>query len=160
MNSEGKGIQIQHARSEEGEKVICFDGLNGIVKYKVDGYFEFEGNKYVCEFNGCSFHGCMKCFSHNREIIMNNNRSMAQRYRDTLVKEKRLERKGYILLTKWSCEFAEDKKKPEVKELLNKMNIQKPINIRDSYFGGRTNALVLYKKFSEGEKGYYVDFTS
>ena len=160
LNSEGKGIQIQHARSEEGEKVICCDGLNGIVKYKVDGYFEFEGNKYVCEFNGCSFHGCMKCFPHNREIIMNNNRSMAQRYRDTLVKEKRLERKGYILLTKWSCEFAEEKKKPEVKELLNKMNVQKPINIRDSYFGGRTNALVLYKKFSEGEKGYYVDFTS
>ena len=67
---------------------VC-DGLNGIVKYKVDGYFEFEGNKYVCEFNGCSFHGCMKCFPHNREIIMNNYRSMAQRYRDTLVKEKR-----------------------------------------------------------------------
>ena len=160
MNSEGNCIQIQHARSEEGEKVICCDGLNGIVEYKVDGYFEFEGNKYVCEFNACSFHGCMKCFPHNREIIMNNNRSMAQRFRDTLVKEKRLERKGYILLTKWSCEFAEDKKKPEMKELLNKMNIQKPINIRDSYFGGRTNALVLYKKFSEGEKGYYVDFTS
>ena len=159
-NSEGKAIHIQHARSEEGEKVISCEGLKGVVKYKVDGYFEFEGKKYVCEFNGCSFHGCMTCYPHNREIIMNNHRSMAQRYRDTVVKEKRLEREGYILLTKWSCEFVEDKKKPEVKELLDEINIQKPINIRDSYFGGRTNALVLYKKFSEGEKGYYVDFTS
>ena len=159
-NSEGKAIHIQHARSEEGEKVISCEGLKSVVKYKVDGYFEFEGKKYVCEFNGCSFHGCMTCYPHNREIIMNNHRSMAQRYRDTVVKEKRLEREGYILLTKWSCEFVEDKKKPEVKELLDEINIQKPINIRDSYFGGRTNALVLYKKFSEGEKGYYVDFTS
>ena len=91
---------------------------------------------------------------------MNNHRSMAQRYRDTKLKEKRLERDGYFVLSKWSCEFAEEKKKPEVKSFLDKLNIQKPINIRDSYFGGRTNALVLYKKFSGEEKGHYVDFTS
>ena len=40
------------------------------------------------------------------------------------------------------------------------MNIQDPINVRDYYFGGRTNGLVLHKIFAEGEKGYYVDFTS
>ena len=40
------------------------------------------------------------------------------------------------------------------------MNIQDPINVRDCYFGGKTNGLVLHKSFIEGEKGYYVDFTS
>ena len=40
------------------------------------------------------------------------------------------------------------------------MNIKDPINVRDCYFGGRTNGLVLHKIFTEGEKGYYVDFTS
>ena len=158
--NEFNSLQIQHARSKEGEKIINCQGRKGIVQYKADGYFEWEGKKYVCEFNGCSFHGCEKCFPHNREIIMNNHRSMAQRYRDTKLKEKRLERDGYFVLTKWSCEFAEEKKKPEVKRFLDKLNIQKPINIRDSYFGGRTNALVLYKKFTAEEKGYYVDFTS
>ena len=71
-----------------------------------------------------------------------------------------MERDGYFVLTKWSCEFAEEKKNPEVRRFLDKLNIQKPINIRDSYFGGRTNALVLYKKFTGAEKGQYVDFTS
>ena len=160
LQSVEKSVQIQHTRSKEGEKIINCQGRKGIVQYKADGYFEWEGKKYVCEFNGCSFHGCEKCFPHNREIIMNNHRSMAQRYRDTKLKENRLERDGYFVLTKWSCEFAEEKKKPEVKRFLDKLNIQKPINIRDSYFGGRTNALVLYKKFTGEEKGHYVDFTS
>ena len=32
--------------------------------------------------------------------------------------------------------------------------------MRDCYFGGRTNGLILHKVFENGEKGYYVDFTS
>ena len=124
LQSVVKSVQIQHARSKEGEKIINCQGRKGIVQYKADGYFEWEGKKYVCEFNGCSFHGSEKCFPHNREIIMNNHRSMAQRYRDTKLKEKRLERDGYFVLTKWSCEFAEEKKKPEVKRFLDKLNIQ------------------------------------
>ena len=52
------------------------------------------------------------------------------------------------------------KKKPKVRDFLNTLNIQDAINLRDCYFGGRTNALVLHKKFADGEKGMYVDFTS
>ena len=94
------------------------------------------------------------------ETTMNNNTSIAQRWRDTQIKEKRLREQGYIVLSKWSCEFAEERKKPKVRDFLNTINIQDPINLRDCYFGGRTNALVLHKKFPEGEKGKYVDFTS
>jgi len=156
----GKFIDIQHARSPSGEKVITCEGLNKIVKYRVDGYFEYEGMKYVCEYNGCSFHGCKNCFQYNRDSIKNNNISMNQRWRDTKLKEKRLKDSGYIILTKWSCDFAEEKKKESVKEFLDSLNIQDPINLRDCYFGGRTNALVLHKQFTDGEKGKYVDFTS
>ena len=156
----GKPIAIQHARSQAGEKIITCQGLNKVVKYKVDGYFEYQGKRYVCEYHGCNFHGCMKCFPHNRETTMNNHRSIAQRWRDTQLKEKRLKEKGYVVLSKWSCEFAEEKQKPKVRDFLNTVNIQDPINLRDCYFGGRTNALVLHKKFADGEKGKYVDFTS
>ena len=156
----GKPIAIQHARTEAGEKIIACQGLNKVVKYKVDGYFEYQGKRYVCEYHGCNFHGCMKCFPHNRETTMNNHRSIAQRWRDTQLKEKRLKEKGYVVLSKWSCEFAEEKQKPKVRDFLNTVNIQDPINLRDCYFGGRTNALVLHKKFADGEKGKYVDFTS
>ena len=114
----------------------------------------------MCEYHGCNFHGCKRCFPHSRETTMNNNTSIAQRWRDTQIKEKRLREQGYIVLSKWSCEFAEERKKPKVRDFLNTLNIQDPINLRDCYFGGRTNALVLHKKFPEGEKGKYVDFTS
>ena len=91
---------------------------------------------------------------------MNNHRSIAQRWRDTQLKEKRLKEKGYVVLSKWSCEFVEEKQKPKVRDFLNTVNIQDPINLSDCYFCGRTNALVLHKKFADGEKGKYVDFTS
>ena len=156
----GKPIAIQHARSGAGEKIITCQGLNKVVKYKVDGYFEYQGKRYVCEYHGYNFHGCMKCFPHNRETTMNNHRSIAQRWRDTQLKEKRFKEKGYVVLSKWSCEFAEEKQKPKVRDFLNTVNIQDPFNLRDCYFGGRTNALVLHKKFADGEKGKYVDFTS
>ena len=158
--NKGKPFSIQHARTPLGEKVITCQGLKRHVKYKVDGYFEYQGRKYVCEYHGCNFHGCKKCFPHSRETTMNNNTSIAQRWRDTQIKEKRLREQGYIVLSKWSCEFAEERKKPKVRDFLNTINIQDPINLRDCYFGGRTNALVLHKKFPEGEKGKYVDFTS
>ena len=148
----GKPIAIQHARSGAGEKIITCQGLNKVVKYKVDGYFEYQGKRYVCEYHGCNFHGCMKCFPHNRETTMNNHRSIAQRWRDTQLKEKRLKEKGYVVLSKWSCEFAEEKQKPKVRDFLNTVNIQDPINLRDCYFGGRTNVLVLHKKFADGRK--------
>ena len=67
---------------------------------------------------------------------------------------------GFIVISKWSCEFYNDKKQDEVQAFVQSLNIQDPINLRDCYFGGRTNALVLHKTFTEGEKGKYVDFTS
>ena len=157
---EGKLIEIQHARSPEGEKVISCQGLKRIVHYKVDGYFEYEGKKYVCEYNGCSFHGCKTCFPHSRDTHMNNKISMEQRWKNTQLKEKRLKNQDYIVISKWSCEFEQDKKKEDVREFVKSLNLQDPINLRDCYFGGRTNGIVLHKKFTEGEKGKYVDFTS
>ena len=67
---------------------------------------------------------------------------MAQRYRETMLKEKRLQIHGYIVLSKWSCQFAKEKKKVEVQKFLDSLQIQEPINLRDCYFGGRANALV------------------
>ena len=90
---------------------------------------------------------------------MNNDSSIAQRWRDTQIKEKRLKEQGYIVLSKWSCEFAEEKKKPKIR--LDSLNSQDPINLRDCYFGGRTNALVFStENLIKEKKGKYVDFIS
>ena len=156
---EGKPVRIQHARND-GEKIVTCRGQNRDVRYRVDGFFEYCGEKYVCEYNGCNFHGCLKCFPRDRESTMNDGKSMAQRFRESCLKERRLKEAGYNVILKWSCDFAQEKKQPQNKDFLKSLNIQDPINVRDCYFGGRTNGLILHRKFDNGEKGYYVDFTS
>ena len=42
---------------------------------------------------------------------------MEQRYRETKVKEDKLRREGFEVITKWSCDFAKDKNNPEVKKI-------------------------------------------
>ena len=61
-SQQGKTIKIQHARSTEGEKIVTCKGKSKVIKYKLDGYFEYDGQKYACEYNGCNWHGCPDCF--------------------------------------------------------------------------------------------------
>ena len=161
-NDEGKKIKIQHARSEEGEKVIVYtENVKRPVRYKLDGYFEYCNKKFACEYHGCNWHGCPRCFESDREVTMNGGKSLAQRYRETELKVKRLEEMGFIVIQKWSCEFLKElEDNPEMAAFVQSLNIQDPINLRDCYFGGRTNALTLHKEFSNNEKGNYFDFTS
>ena len=117
--------------------------------------------KYACEFNGCNWHGCLKCFTSDREKTIKNNKSLAQRYRETKLKEKRIRQLGYVVISKWSCEWMREKKEDrQINGFTNQLSIQEGIKLRDCYFGGRTNGLILHKVFESGEKGYYVDFTS
>ena len=155
--NEGKVVKIQHARSFGGEKEILYCSNGKSVRYRVDGYFVLNGVRYVCEFYGCNFHGCRKCFKEDREKTVNNNVSLAQRFRNTVLKEKRLRELGYVVLTKWSCVFAKEKCKDR---FLMDERIEPPINLRDCYFGGRTNGIVLYKQVIENERIMYLDFTS
>ena len=74
------------------------------------------------------------------------------------MREKLLKQAGYRLVTKWACEFVKDKKHHP--ELFPEMELEKNITWNQSYFGGRTNVLVLHRSFTENEKAYYVDFTS
>ena len=158
----GDGTVIQTARAPQGEKVIyCFTEKGKRISYKVDGYFvDKNGVEYICEFNGCNWHGCPKCFPRNRSLVCNG-KSLDQKYAETVLKEKRLKQAGYKVITKWSCVFqAEVARNPEDAEKIELMDIQDPINIREGYSGGRVEPTILHYDFKEGEKGHYIDFTS
>ena len=73
-----ENITIQHARSTKGRKG-CHKSRNQIIKYKLDGYFEYEEQKFACEYYGCNWPGCSACFQRDREIFVNDNKSLAQR---------------------------------------------------------------------------------
>jgi hypothetical protein len=152
------GTPIRTALSTLGEKQVAVKNKGKVVKLKLDGYMVKDGVEYGFEFYGCSFHGCTNCYQVGRHSTKILDRSLAQRYRDTLQRESLLREKGIHLTTVWSCEFEQQKK--DNPDLMTDIDIEPCITLNDCYFGGRTNALVLHKKFEGEERGYYLDFTS
>lgn len=154
-------VHIQHARNG-GEKLVQYKSNSGISRYKLDGFFEVEGKKHALEFYGCNWHGCPECFPGNRdEPIPSLSKTLSQLLRETKLKEVRLEEMGFTVHSIWGCQFEKLKKDhPEIETVVKSFRLKTALRIRDSYFGGRTNAIVLHKKCSDGEKGMYLDFTS
>jgi len=61
----------------------------------------------------------------------------------------------------WECEWEEMKKQDKsIQEVVDSFQIIDRLKPRDTFFGGRTNAMRLYYKVVDGEKIWYVDFTS
>ncbi|XP_060868772.1 uncharacterized protein LOC132943701 [Metopolophium dirhodum] len=121
---------IKHALNG-GEVTIC--------GARVDGYDETE--KKVYQYHGCFWHGCPECFNPN-DINPVNNNTMTDLYNDTIRRTINLKQKGYQVEEMWSCKW---KKHKNYKQMLQYQNdVIEPLNPRDAFFGGRTNATNLY----------------
>ncbi|KAL9977373.1 hypothetical protein ACROYT_G014765 [Oculina patagonica] len=147
--AEKNNIKIQHAL-EGGEKVI-----NN--KLKVDGFCESTNTVY--EFQGCFWHGCPDCYK--PDVINNKNQcDMGTLYNKTKAKNNKITSAGYNLIEMWECKLKKDKIfQKYYKNDLNR-EVVGPLNPRDGFFGGRTNASKLLYNFKDGEYGKYVDFCS
>ncbi|KAL9952551.1 hypothetical protein ACROYT_G039820 [Oculina patagonica] len=147
--AEKNNIKIQHAL-EGGEKVI-----NN--KLKVDGFCESTNTVY--EFQGCFWHGCPDCYK--PDVINNKNQcDMGTLYNKTKAKNNKITSAGYNLIEMWECKLKKDKSfQKYYKNDLNR-EVVGPLNPRDGFFGGRTNASKLLYNFKDGEYGKYVDFCS
>ena len=86
---------------------------------------------------------------------------MEQAYQDTQIKVQSLTNAGYTVIEKWECEFkAEVKNNPDLAAFVAARSSTAPIDPRDAFFGGRTNATCLYYKAEEGEVISYADVCS
>ena len=135
---------VLHARNTPDRKEVKLHGR------KVDGYCAATNTVY--EFNGCFWHGCPKCYKGSNS-----------RLEKQLAKENFLRSKGYNVVSIWECEFKPMQRSEEYKVFLAKhpqLNDKLPLDVRDAFYGGRTNACCLYYKFDALEKGNYDDFTS
>ena len=142
-------IRIQHAL-EGGEKVINNE-------LKVDGFCEFTNTVY--EFQGCFWHGCPDCYK--PEVINNKNQcDMGTLYNKTQAKNNKITSAGYNLIEMWECKLKNDKDFQKYYKNDWNREVVEPLNPRDGFYGGRTNATKLMYKFKEGECGRYVDFCS
>ena len=148
-------ISIQTCQSAFGEKTILWVQGKNTIKYKVDGYFvdPTTQEEHCLEYNGCWYHGCRRCFNTKRDKILQGS-TFDKKYENTLLKEQRLRDMGFKVHSMWECDFKETWGKNPLEEKTT------PLQVRDSYFGGRTNGIHLKKTFREEEKGYYLDFCS
>ena len=164
--AEKEGIHIQHARNG-GEKRVG--------DYYLDGYCEDTHTAY--EYQGCYWHGkgffvrCGKCYTtyilcfcfllgcpecYPKRDTKNpgaNKKPMEQLYQDTKKKVKYLKDRGFEVVEKWGCAFKKElKQDEELKQFVKEHGFVDPLQPRDAFFGGRTNAAKLLHECQDDEK--------
>ncbi|XP_078499011.1 uncharacterized protein LOC144828487 [Lissotriton helveticus] len=149
--SEKEDIQIQHALQA---------GEFRLGPYYLDGYSVIKGVPTAFEFNGCFYHGCPKCYKpHEYNKMLG--AKFEHLYRRTLTKAQYVENSGFAMRVLWEHEWLDMlKTDTALCSFLKTHDLPTPLEPRDALFGGRTNAIQLYKAVGEGEKIHYYDFTS
>lgn len=149
------GITIQHVGC--GPEVL----ITGAGR--VDGVYE----NTVFEFDGCWYHGCDApgCFPVQFSTVYDTERNEEMRIRRSKTKDKHnaIKAAGYNLIVMKECDF--DRKlfrEPDLDRKLSQhqMIAVTPLNPRDAFYGGRTNASTLYFKSDGHTKMHYMDVMS
>ena len=87
LNYVSNGMNIKHARNG-GKKELCTNNKT----YKVDRLYK-ETNT-ICEFHGCFWHGCPKCYKPNI-VSSKNQKDMGTLNDKTIEKRKTIKNAGY-----------------------------------------------------------------
>lgn len=134
-------------------------GEVSIGKYFLDGYYVLDSVR--CQFNGCSYHGCRKCYEpHRTNPLTHLPYGVLARQFDTKV-DILQNAYGLKIEVMWECEWNKLKwKNPSVIEFMSTYTAPERLKPRNALFGGRTNVYKPYHKVVEGEKISYLDFTS
>ena len=80
-------------------------------------------------------------------------KTMEQLYKDTMKKVDYLENHGFEVVQKWQCELEKElKEDEEMKQFFDEYEIVDPLQPRDAFYGGRTNATKLFHECQGHEK--------
>ena len=143
---------IQHARNA-GEVRIPTVGF-------VDGYC--HDTQTVYEFQGCFTHGCPTCYPNRHEKhVRHYDRTMQDVYETSQHKLQQLREQGYTVVQIWGCEWKRLKEtNPEIQSFVDNLDFNDPLNPREAFCGGRTNAVKLFHHVTPSQKIHYIDVTS
>ena len=151
LNYMSNGDNIKHALNG-GEKKLTI----GNKTYKVDGFCEETNTIY--EFYGCFWHGHSSCYKPN-VVNSKNQKDMGTLNDLTVGKRDTIKNAGYSHVS--TCEWQLAKNKDFQKFAKNfTQEMVEPLNPRDAFYGGYTNATKLLYNFKENECGCYIDFCS
>ena len=126
----------------------------------VDGYC--HDTRTVYEFQGCFTHGCPTCYPNRHEThVRHFDRTMQDVYETTQQKIQRLKEQGYTVVQMWECEWNRLKDTSlDIRTFVTQLQFTAPLNPRDAFCGGRTNAVKLYHHVTPSQKIHYIDVTS
>ena len=144
---------LQHARNA-GE--YCIPGTN----FHVDGFDASTNTIY--EFHGCFWHGCPRCFPIRHESHLRHyNRTMQDVYETTQQRIQQFRELGYHVVEMWECDWSRLKDTSlDIRTYLGTLELTEPLNPRDAFCGGRTNAVKLYHHVTPSQQIHYIDVTS
>ena len=140
----------------EGEKRIRIKSVNA----KVDGFDPVT--KTIVQVHGCFWHGHDKCYQAHT-INQVKGVSMGTLFDQSQTQLRRYQEAGFDVQVVWECEIRQMMKNNTggIRDWMEKENesdfLHEPLNPRDAFFGGRTEAVRLYVK---DEELHYYDFTS
>ena len=78
---------------------------------------------------------------------------MEQLYKDTVRKVNYLKKHGFEVEQKWGCELEKElEEDEEMKQFFEEHEIIDPLQPRDAFYGGRTNATKLFHECQGNEK--------
>ena len=81
------------------------------------------------------------------------NKPMEELYKNTQRKIKYLKDQGFEVVEKWGCVFKKElKQDEELKQFVKDHGFIEPLQPRDAFFGGRTNAAKLLHECQGDEK--------
>ena len=117
---------------------MSFRDVFGMVS-RVKEYFKNE-KEYLYFF---PYTGCPKCYT--RETVNSvNGKTKQQLFEDTLEKVCRLKDQGFQVVEMWECDLVKEMEHDEdVRRYFEEYEIVDPLQPRDAFYGGRTNAAKL-----------------
>ena len=100
-----------------------------------------------------SFLGCPECFPDRDCVNPYNQKKMEELYEDTVRKVDYLEDRGFEVVQKWECQLKKEMKEDEeLKRYIDEHELVDPLQPREAFYGGRTNAAKLYHNCQGDEK--------
>ena len=85
---------------------------------------------------------------------------MGDLHMKTLDKMRFIQDKGFSYESIWECQFDQCKVNEDLKSIIVTSEIVSPLEPRDAFFGGRTEAFTLFSKADRERKINYYDVTS
>ena len=100
-----------------------------------------------------SFIGCPECYKDRDIVNPISQKTMEQLYKDTVRKVNYLKKYGFQVEQKWECELQKElEEDEEMKQFFEQYEIIDPLQPRDAFYGGRTNATKLFHECQGNQK--------